>query len=262
MSGEGPSGSGSKKRPREEGELPEDYKEQWISLPRGGQPAGKGPFIPCKPPLRSAASEGLDEGDRFDAGMFMDKQVNLRRDVGLVISLTDPKRGIPTPGEKEWEDWDVDFKAIVPKSAEQVAQDFQKIVSAFSAKKSNANRFVAVFCEDGSNLSGYAIVSYLHQVLGKPLSEAIKEFAGARDPGIFHVPYIQDLYQRFGKGEAAPSAPAAPSWGIDVSKLVPARGDFALPAMRAGPLPVLQQPAAPSVRSSDGGGESAKSEQK
>ena len=203
---------------------------------------------------------------RFDAGMFMDKQVNLRRPVGLVISLTDPKRGIPTVGEQEWEDWDTEFKAIVPRSAEQVAQDFKKIVLTFSSNTANASRFVAVFCEDGTNLSGYAIVTYMHQVLGKPLSEAIKEFAGARDPGIFHAPYLHDLYQRFGKGEAAPSPPAAPSWHQpDASKLVPARGDFALPAMRPGPLPVLQQPApaaaAPSARSSDGG-EGAKSPEK
>jgi len=39
-------------------------KEQWIKLPRLGRPVGNGLFIPCKPPLRSAAGEGLDEGDR------------------------------------------------------------------------------------------------------------------------------------------------------------------------------------------------------
>ena len=89
-------------------------RELWIMLPRGGALVGNGPFIPCKPPLRSAASEVLDEGDRctrthpqlnpypsitcrlsltrsgrrFDAGMFMDKQVNARRNVGLVVALT------------------------------------------------------------------------------------------------------------------------------------------------------------------------------
>jgi hypothetical protein len=32
---------------------------------------GKGPFIPCKPPLRSTANEGLDEGDRCSPCMFL-----------------------------------------------------------------------------------------------------------------------------------------------------------------------------------------------
>ena len=53
--------------------------------------------------------------------MFIDKQVNARRDVGLVVSLVDPKRRIPTPSEYEWEDWDAEFKVIAPVSAEQVA---------------------------------------------------------------------------------------------------------------------------------------------
>jgi hypothetical protein len=163
----------------------------------------------------------------------------------------------PTPsalagmGCAEWEDWDAEFKAITPTSAEQVAQDFQKIVRVFFANKSNATRMVAVLCEDGANLTGYVVVAHMHQVLQMPLGAALTAFAGARDPGIFHAPYIQDLYQRFGKGESAPSAPAAPAWALDVSKLVPVRGDFALPAARAGPLPVLSgQSAAQGVRSS------------
>ena len=46
-------------------------KACWIALPRGGTPVGKGPFIPCKPPLRSTANEGLDEGDRCSPCMFL-----------------------------------------------------------------------------------------------------------------------------------------------------------------------------------------------
>ena len=248
------------------------------------------PFIPCKPPLCSEASEHLEEGDRcvrslarlflfraaarnrgltmlpdgcrFDATMFMDKQVNARRNVGLVVSLTDPSKGIPTPGEKEWEDWDAELKVIKPVSAEQVAQEFQKVVRTFWSNKSNATRMVAVFCEDGTNLTGYAIISYMHQAMGVPLSTALAQFAGARDPGIFHAPYIQDLYQRFAKVETAPSAPAVPSWALDASSLVPARGDFALPATRHAPLPVLPGPAAASSTGRASNGEGSKAAEK
>jgi hypothetical protein len=204
----------------------------------------------------------LPGGCRFDATMFMDKQVNARRNVGLVVSLTDPGKGIPTPGEKEWEDWDVELKVIKPVSAEQVAQEFQKVVRTFWSNKSNATRMVAVFCEDGTNLTGYAIISYMHQVMGVPLSTALTQFAGARDPGIFHAPYIQDLYQRFAKGDTAPSAPAAPSWALDASILVPARGDFALPATRHAPLPVLPGPAAASSTGRASNGEGSKAAEK
>lgn len=191
--------------------------------------------------------------------MFMDKQVNARRNVGLVVALIDPKRGIPTPSEQEWEDWDTDYKAINPVSAEQVAQDFQKTVRGFFSNKANATRMIAVFCIDGTNLTGYAIISYMHQALGMPLSAAVGAFASARDPGIFHAPYIQDLYQRFGKGESTPSAPGAPSWSLESRGLVPARGNFALPVSRPGPLPVLPTPAA---RPSDAGAESSKAAEK
>ena len=53
-------------------------KNAWISCPRLGQPIARGdmfeylcstskspaPFLPCKPPLKGAATELLDEGDR------------------------------------------------------------------------------------------------------------------------------------------------------------------------------------------------------
>jgi hypothetical protein len=177
--------------------------------------------------------------------MFMGKQVDSHRDVGLVVALMDPSKGIPTSDEREWEDWDAEFKSISPVTAEQVAQEFIKIVRAFSSNATNSKRKVAVYCEDGTNLCGYAIVSYMHQVLGKPLPEALADFASAKAPGIFHAPYIQDLYTRFATGEIAPPAPAPPAWTLDTSKLVPARGAFVLPAARPGPLPVL--PAAPAA---------------
>ena len=48
------------------------------------------------------------------------------------------------------------------------------------------------------------MVSYMHQVLNMPLSAALASFEAARHPGLFHAPYIQDLFKRFGKGEPAP----------------------------------------------------------
>eukprot|EP00960_Hanusia_phi_P024198 712980-Hanusia_phi.AAC.2 len=58
------------------------------------------PFLPCKPPLKGTATELLEEGDRrvahaviqltvsalrFDGGMFMQRQIEASRDVGMVF---------------------------------------------------------------------------------------------------------------------------------------------------------------------------------
>ena len=55
--------------------LPDSLKEGWIACPRLGQLVGHGPFIPCKPILAGPANALLDEGDRFDSNMFMERQV-------------------------------------------------------------------------------------------------------------------------------------------------------------------------------------------
>ena len=56
--------------------LPDSLKEGWIACPRLGQLVGHGPFIPCKPILAGPANALLDEGDRFDSNMFMERQVS------------------------------------------------------------------------------------------------------------------------------------------------------------------------------------------
>lgn len=176
--------------------------EPWTNVPRLGKQVMPSPFIPCKPPLQAMASSKLDEGDRFDATMFMERQVSERRDVGMIVCLLDQKRGIPVPSEEEWQDWDAEYVAITlyltpshsaphpvflqphplffcflvlhhshlaPRSAllrstnaQEAAAKLQKACQPFLAK--NPRRMVAVFCEDGTNLSGYCIVTYMHQV--------------------------------------------------------------------------------------------------
>ena len=150
----------------------------------------------------------------------------------MVISLLDQKRGWPTPEKQEWEDWDVEFVAIKPESAQQVAADVQRAVRAFVAKQ--PKRLVAIYCEDGCNLSGYAIVAYMHHAAALPLQDALQAFAKARPPGIFHPAYLEDLWKRLG-GASAPSPPPKPEWATDGGHLVHAKGAFSLP------VPQLQE---------------------
>ena len=112
------------------------------------------------------------------------------------------------------------------------------------------------------------MVSYMHQVLNMPLSAALASFEAARHPGLFHAPYIQDLFKRFGKGEPAPAAPSAPQWALNPSTLVPATSaaatGFAVPVARQGPLPVLSAtaPAASAPKAAGGGGEGGSGDEK
>ena len=158
--------------------------------------------------------------------MFMDKQVTAKRDVGLIVSLIDPKH--PIPIQTDWEDWDAEFACIAPKDARQAFGEFQKVVTKFIATQ--PKRCIAVFCEDGFNLTGYCIVSYIHQAYKIGLDTALRSFATARDPGIYHKPYLDDLHELFGGSRAPP--PPWPSWAPPTSALVPPHGLFALPASR------------------------------
>lgn len=155
----------------------------------------------------------------------------------MVISLLDPKRGWPTPEKQEWEDWDVDFVVIKPESAQQVAADVQRAVRAHLAKQ--PKRMVAIYCEDGCNLSGYAIVSYMHTAVAMPLQDALKAFADARPPGIFHPEYLDDLWKRLG-GASAPPPPSKPEWASDGAHLVHAKGAFSMPMPQLPQLPQIQ----------------------
>jgi len=215
--------------------LPESLKNEWIACPRLGNLVGYGPFVPCKPPIVASANDELDEGDQFNANMFMDRQISARRDIGMVISLLDPARGWPTPEAQEWEDWDLIFVSIKPESAQQVAADVQRTVRAYQAK--NPRGSVAIYCEDGCNLTGYAIVSFLKESAAMPLQDALQAFADARPPGIFHPEYLNDLWKRHG-GAAAPPHPPRPEWASDKFQYVHAQGAFSLPHARSLPRPV------------------------
>ena len=81
-------------------------------------------------------------------------------------------------------------------------------------------------------VSGYAIVSFLCRAQKMHLPDALSAFAAARSPGIYHQPYLDDLWLTLGAGKGAMAGPKPPPWAMDLS-LVPAHGAFSLPAMPA-----------------------------
>jgi hypothetical protein len=147
---------------------------------------------------------------------------------GLVIALMDDGSGTPylgkSTGASDYAHMKLDFEHITPSTARQAAADFQRTVLAHLQKRGGgAGRRVAVFCEDGCNLAGYCIVSFLRQVFKMPLSTALQAFAEARPPGIFHAPYLDDLHALHGAAAAAlappPPPPPTPDWAAGASRL-------------------------------------------
>jgi hypothetical protein len=142
---------------------------------------------------------------------------------GLVVALMDDSSGTPflgkIDGARDYAHLRLEFEQIVPHTARQAAADFQRTVLAHIQRRENAGRKVAVFCEDGFNLTGYCIVSFLRQVFKLPLGAALQAFAEARPPGIFHAPYLDDLHALYGSGiAAAPLRPPIPDWAAEASR--------------------------------------------
>ena len=149
------------------------------------------------------------------ANIFKETSSDAQHNGALVIALIDDESGIPflgrTRGPLEYESLGADFVRIVPRSARQAASEFQRVVLQHAQHPNEARRPVVVFCEDGYNLSGYCIVGFLRQVFKLPLAAALRAFAEARPPGIFHVPYLEDLHALYGGGGPA-APPPPPAW--------------------------------------------------
>ncbi len=122
-------------------------------------------------------------------------------------------------GARDYAHMRLEFEQIFPHTARQAAADFQRTVLTHIQKRENVGRRVAVFCEDGFNLTGYCIVSFLRQVFKMPLSTALQAFAEARPPGIFHAPFLNDLHALYGSVLAsAPLPPPTPDWAAEASR--------------------------------------------
>jgi hypothetical protein len=145
---------------------------------------------------------------------------------GLVVALMDNSSGTPflgkIDGARDFVHMRLEFEQIVPVSVRQAAADFQRTVLTHIQKQASVGRSVVVFCEDGFNLTGYCIVSFLRQVFKMPLETALQAFAEARPPGIFHAPYLDDLHALYGSADAK-SPPPIPNWAAEVSRYLDKR---------------------------------------
>ncbi|KAL3895877.1 MAG: hypothetical protein SGPRY_013406, partial [Prymnesium sp.] len=186
-----------------------------------------GGFIAMKAPTTLDGGEGgpEDEEDVFTPSMFMERQVEKGRQIGLVIDLTAPPQGGKRMYEaEEWEDWDVKYatlpcapslpspvaEAVPP---EDVCAAFISACSNFWREEKNHRRYIAVHCLTGFNLSGYMIVRYLLQ--RGPLLKALSLFSAHRPPGIYSIEILEALFKHSGTPLPQPQQwkpPPPPPW--------------------------------------------------
>jgi hypothetical protein len=115
----------------------------------------------------------------------------------------------------------MDFVRIIPHSARQTAAEFQQAILAYEQQPDHSGCAVIVFCEDGYNLTGYCIVAFLRQVYRLSLPAALRAYAEAHPPGIFHRPYLEDLHALYGKEDDTPPVvedSELPAWAGLVSR--------------------------------------------
>lgn len=81
----------------------------------------------------------------------------------------------------------------IPPSREEVAQ-FIDLVDSIEVGE---NESVAVHCHYGFNRTGFFICSYLIERCGLLVSEALDAYAAARDTGVHHPHFVDELHVRY-----------------------------------------------------------------
>jgi len=148
---------------------------EWVGAPRLPARPVSG-FLPTKAPISlESVDSTLDEGDRYEVSMFMDRQTSANRSVGMCVDTTVPQGGARLFEAAEWDDYDVQCAHVPcspplpatskpllePLPSEEAIVSFCKAVDAFWGSPRNRKRHIAVVCLTGINVSGFLIVQYL-----------------------------------------------------------------------------------------------------
>ncbi|RDI82546.1 hypothetical protein Vi05172_g7368 [Venturia inaequalis] len=91
-----------------------------------------------------------------------------------------------------------------PPTAEKVKEFVTLVESVHSDLFSGSHdveqgvdRLIGVHCHYGFNRTGFFIVAYMVERLGWDLKDALAEFAKAKEPGIKHSHFVDELYSRY-----------------------------------------------------------------
>src|SRR5690606_10967958 len=89
----------------------------------------------------------------------------------------------------------------IPPTLSEVRQFIEIVDGILENLPEDAERpLIAVHCHYGFNSTGFFLVSYLIERCGYDVPGAIEEFRKAREPGIRHPHFKNELYQRYSMG--------------------------------------------------------------
>ncbi|CAI7791472.1 unnamed protein product [Closterium sp. NIES-53] len=199
--------SGGQRRPSC-GPLPDG----WIDCPSMGEAIGL--LIPCKAPLGEAFREVVEPGKRWNVEVVMKHTRSMKKDVGLVIDLTNTTRYY---NPKELFKYNVKYLKLACRGRDEVPDD--ETVNRFVyvaldyMRATERKKYIVVHCTHGHNRTGFVIIHFLMRAMGGHVAERLAEFAEARPPGIYKEEYIQALFSFY--HERRPEVvicPSTPEW--------------------------------------------------
>ncbi|KAF1952931.1 hypothetical protein CC80DRAFT_478743 [Byssothecium circinans] len=122
---------------------------------------------------------------------------------GKLIAVVDISHDTPVYDPKELIDGGIAYRKFptvskLPPVQEEVAEFCDMIDEIRGGVGEKGEGIVGVHCHYGFNRTGFFLVSYMVERLGYKVEDAIAEFGAAREPGIRHQYFIQELYVRYG----------------------------------------------------------------
>lgn len=201
--------------------------------------------------------------------------------LGLVIDITPRISEYRYYEPREFKDWDVQYVPIqgliedeviperfVPPSRKQVEKFYQSVTKFFK-ENPNPNALVAVISTTGNNRAGYLIVSYMVEIQGKKLDDALIAFAKSKhsNGGIYSKDCL-DLLEAQTKQKISQYKPVTPSWDKEYDKIPktskqreaePSTYEISKTESSSSNIP-SKSSVAPAAPSSESNGEAGKSE--
>lgn len=184
----------------------------WLDCPSFGQEIHV--MIPSKVPLGESYNHHVPPGKRYSFKQVIQKQRQLKRELGLVIDLTNTTRYYPTSDLKKE---GIRHVRIPCKGRDSVPDNLSVnrfVYEVIRFKQMYPKKYILVHCTHGHNRTGFMIIHYLMRTQPmKTVTQAIQDFAQARPPGIYMPDYIDALYSFYHEMKPVEFiCPRTPEW--------------------------------------------------
>ncbi|XP_062014585.1 uncharacterized protein LOC133731157 [Rosa rugosa] len=171
-------------------------------------------MIPSKMPLGESYNVFVPHGKRYSFKQVIEAQRCRRRKLGLVIDLTNTTHYYRTCDLVKM---GIKHVRIPCNGRNSVPDNFSVnrfVYEVMRFKEYYPEKYILVHCTHGHNRTGYMIIHYLMRTQPmRTVTQAIKDFAQARPPGIYKPDYINALYSFYHEMKPVEFVcPPSPEW--------------------------------------------------